>query len=167
MVIALVSFGISGFLGFFMWEERFVFEPKWYVILMVLTIVAHYATRILMNERNKRIHRLVILTVSIYFVLTISSFIYHYWIFDNFLTPSFMMKVSLIIFSLTALYFNYVLSNLNTTYKKKRENQRIKKETESVKVSELKSKFKKKKNGPEQPKEVRITLGVSAQNEEE
>ncbi|MFJ7841809.1 hypothetical protein ACIQXG_20500 [Lysinibacillus sphaericus] len=86
IIVALISFGVSGYGITLMWEANFIPEPVWFIVLGIGTLIVHIIIRYLTQEKKWKIDRLVTVTTTIYGVLVISSFIYHNWTLDKFIS---------------------------------------------------------------------------------
>jgi len=161
MIVSLISFGISGYGVMLLWEGNFVPKPVWFIILGILTMVIHLVLRYMTQENKRKTNRLVSVTVSIYGVLTVASFTYHQWKFEKFVSATSIMKVVLFLLLFTAIYLNYVVMRAETSYKKKRGNQRIKEQPNETIIQRWKKRKKSEKSN-----DIYIVLGESAESED-
>lgn len=161
MIVALISFGLSGYGAMMLWEGNYIPKPVWFIVLGILTMIIHLVIRHITQENKRKTNRLVSVTVSIYGVLTVASFTYYQWKFEKFISAASMMKVVLFLLLFSALYLNYVVMRAETSYKKKRGNQRIKEQPNETVIQ----KWRKRKKSKE-ANDIYIVLGESAESED-
>ncbi len=100
-------------------------------------------------------------TMSLLASMFLSSLVHAAWDMEKFLSRLTMMKMTLVLLVIVAVYLNVVIIRAEISYKKKRGNQRIEEQPN-------KSYFEKRKVEREriQRGEVRIVLGASTDNED-
>ena len=91
----------------------------------------------------------------------LSSLVHSAWNMEKFLSRLTMMKMTLVLLVIVAVYLNVVIVRAEISYKKKRGNQRIEEQPN-------KSYFEKRKEEKEriQRGDVRIVLGASTDNDD-
>lgn len=155
-----------------MWNE-IVPMPIWILCLSVFAIFFHFGIYFFLGEQNQTAKRLLSITLSLYLAMLIPSFIYYRWEkwgFGNFVSSSFIMKILLLFFVFGVIYLQYVMTKAKTTYKRKRENERIRKTKENFHESPLAKmrnslRKKNKKIDDDPANAIQLTLGESAEKE--
>lgn len=161
IIVALISFGVSGYGITLMWEGNFIPEPVWFIVLGIGTLIVHIIIRYLTQDKKRKIDRLVTVTTTIYGVLVISSFIYYNWTLDKFISATFLMKLAMVILLVLTLYINYVVMRAEISYKKKRGNQRIKEQPKETIIEKWKRRKEQKKLN-----EIYIVLGEAEESDD-
>ena len=100
-------------------------------------------------------------TMSLFASMFLSSLVHSAWDMEKFLSRLTMMKMTLVLLVIVAVYLNVVIIRAEISYKKKRGNQRIEEQPN-------KSYFEKRKEERERIKrgDVRIVLGASTDNDD-
>lgn len=132
------------------------------ILISVLMILAIYViVKRIQQRRNKKLDRLMSFTMSLFAAVFLSSLVHSVWDMEKFLSRLAMMKMTLVLLVIVAVYLNVVFIRAEISYKKKRGNQRIEEQRN-------KSYFEKRKEGKERIKkgEVRIVLGASTDNDD-
>lgn len=161
LTIALINFILGGLGVMFMFNGDFIPQPKTILVLSLILIVLYYGFKLYTKQASKKLDRLMYVSIGIYVSLLFSSFIYHSWKFDKLLSNTVMMKVVLFMLLLLSIYGNVLFLRAESSYKKKRGNQRIKETPEKT----LLEKFRER-NKVEDNQDVKLILGESAENED-
>ena len=100
-------------------------------------------------------------TMSLFASMFLSSLVHSAWDMEKFLSRLTMMKMTLVLLVIVAVYLNVVIVRAEISYKKKRGNQRIEEQPN-------KSYFEKRKEEKERIErgDVRIVLGASTDNDD-
>ncbi len=100
-------------------------------------------------------------TMSLFASMFLSSLVHAAWNMEKFLSRLTMMKMTLVLLVIVAVYLNIVIIRAEISYKKKRGNQRIEEQPN-------KSYFEKRKEERERIErgDVRIVLGASTDNDD-
>lgn len=162
MIVSLGSFFLVGILFMMHWSGHLVMKPMWIVSLGAITIVGYMLLRIIEQESNPKLNQLMNVTMSVYVVLFIASLIHYKWIFDRFISASFLSKAVMLLLLLIALYLNFIFIRMESSYKKKRGNQRIKEKSKGTFIEQLKALFKKEQGNPN---DIFIFLGEETNDE--
>jgi len=136
--------------------------PAKLILIFVLTItVIYFIIKRIQQRKNKRLDRLMLFTMSLFASMFLSSLVHSTWDMERFLSRLTMMKMTLVLLLIIAVYLNVVFIRAEISYKKKRGNQRIEEQPN-------KSYFEKRKEERERIKrgDVRIVLGASTDNDE-
>lgn len=110
---------------------------------------------------KRKMEKLMSITMTLFGVMFLSSFIYSVWDMEKFLLRLTMMILILVLLGITGIYLDVVFIRAVISYKKKRGNQRIEEQPN-------KSCFDKRKEVKERigRGEVRIILGGSNDNDD-
>lgn len=162
VIASLIWFALGGMSVMLFYNEKFIANPQLYLVLVFAVFLSHNIIKALKGERNKRVDRLVYLTMTVFISLFLSSLIYKHWTSERFITAKLLSNSILSILIFGGLYLNVMIMRAEDSYKKKRGNQRIKEQPGESLIDKWKKKRESKKN-----KEIYITLGVSAENEDD
>lgn len=161
---------LCGILIIGMWNE-IVLMPSIIILLSIFLIFFHFILKVVTGEQDNLANQLLVFTVSIYLAILPPSFLYYRWEkwgFGNFISATFIMKISLVLFVLSVVYLHYLVRSTKTMYKKKRENERIKKIKENVKEKpfvKIANLFHKeeKKTDSDPAEAIQLVLGKTAE----
>lgn len=162
ILTSLIWFAVCGMSVMFFYNGTFIANPQLYLILSFSVFISHNIIKVLKGERNKRIDRLVYLTMTVFISLFLSGLIYKSWTSERFISAKLLSNSILSILIFGGTYLNFMFMRAEDSYKKKRGNQRIKEQPQESIFEKWKDKRKSKDS-----KEIYITLGVSAENEDE
>lgn len=156
-VFIVVSSFLAAALGVTaMFNAVYIPTAKLILISGLTVMVIYFIVRRLQQQKYKKLDRLMSFTMSLFASMFLSSLVHAAWDMGKFLSRITMMKMTLVLFVIVAIYLNIVIVRAEISYKKKRGNQRI---------EELpnKSYFEKRKEEMERIKrgDVRILLGAS------
>ena len=100
-------------------------------------------------------------TMTLFASMFLSSLVHSAWDMEKFISRLTMMKMTLVLLVIVAVYLNVVIVRAEISYKKKRGNQRIEEQPN-------KSYFEKRKEERERIDrgDVRIVLGASTDNDD-
>ncbi|KRG13892.1 hypothetical protein ACA30_13210 [Virgibacillus soli] len=159
LLLALLHF-IAGATGVLLVYGGDYIPPAKHILIsgVVLTIV-YYTTTFILQHRSKKAKRLVMFSITVYISVFLSSYLYSVWTFDKLFSAEVIMKVILFMLLLVSVYGNILYMRAETSYKKKRGNQRI----QVPRKESLIEKYKNRNQEPEQ--EVILILGESTENE--
>lgn len=161
-IVSLGSFILVGVLFMMHWAGHLVMKPMWLLSLGLITIVIYMLLRVIEQESRPNLNRLMTVTMSVYVVLFLGSVIHYEWIFDRFISASFLSRVVMMLLLLVVLYLNFIFMRMESSYKKKRGNQRIKESSKGTFFEQLKGLFKKEQGNPN---DIFILLGEVTDNE--
>lgn len=140
-----------------------VYIPSVKLILLsgLMAIAIHFIVCRIQPNKNKKLDKLMGFSMTLFGVMLLSSFVYSSWKMEKFLSHFTMMKLTLVLLVVVAVYLNVVFIRAEISYKKKRGNQRIEEQPN-------KSYFEKRNEEKERIErgDVRIILGASTDNEE-
>jgi len=159
--IVTISF-LTAALGITAMYNAVYIPPAKLILFSGLTTVAiYFITKRLQQRKNKRLDRLMSFTMSLFTSMFLSSLVHSAWDMEKFLSRLTMMKMTLVLLVIVAVYLNAVIVRAEISYKKKRGNQRIEEQPN-------KSYFEKRKEERERIKrgDVRIVLGASTDNDD-
>lgn len=162
VVIALANLLLSGIGITLIFNGVSVPEPTNVLIIGSVGTLFYYGFMLSNGIQHKQANRIMLVAVSMYMSIFLSSVLYSVWTFDLMFSALVMAKGVLFLLILLSLYGNVLYMRAVSSYKKKRGNQRIK---EPPKESVF-SLFRKHKNESNN-KEVYLILGESAENEAE
>ena len=145
----------------FMYNAIYIPPAKIILYSGLTTVAIYFFVRRIQQRKNKRLDRLMSFTMSLYASMFLSSLVHTAWDIEKFLTRLTMMKMTLVLLVIVAVYLNVVFIRAEISYKKKRGNQRIEEQPN-------KSFFEKRKEGKERIKrgDVRIILGASTDTDD-
>lgn len=145
----------------FMYNAIYIPPAKIILYSGLTTVAIYFFVRRIQQRKNKRLDRLMSFTMSLYAYMFLSSLVHTAWDIEKFLTRLTMMKMTLVLLVIVAVYLNVVFIRAEISYKKKRGNQRIEEQPN-------KSFFEKRKEGKERIKrgDVRIILGASTDTDD-
>ena len=132
------------------------------ILLSGLTAIAiHFIVCRIRPNKNKKLDKLMGFSLTLFGVMLLSSFVYSSWKMEKFLSHFAMMKLTLVLLVIVAVYLNVVFIRAEISYKKKRGNQRIEEQPH-------KSYFEKRKEEKERIErgDVRIILGTSTDTDD-
>lgn len=159
--IAVISF-LTAALGVTAMYNAVYIPTAKLILISGLTVTAiYFIVRRLQQQKYKKLDRLMSFTMSLLASMFLSSLVHAAWDMEKFLSRLTMMKMTLVLLVIVAVYLNVVIIRAEISYKKKRGNQRIEEQPN-------KSYFEKRKVEREriQRGEVRIVLGASTDNED-
>lgn len=163
-VVSLVTFMLVGALGFLQFDGALILSPIGHVILLSLIVIAYIAVRMLEADIRLATNRLFFVALSMELVVFLSNLVYEVWVFDKFLSSSFMMKLSMVLLVFPTILVNIIVFGLMQGDKKKKlEHDRVKKEKDAP-IRKLLSGMKKSDSKQDKTKDVYFVLGVSADN---
>lgn len=145
-----------------LYKSWFIFNSYVYFIVSLIILLFYLVVR-RKEGVSKKSDRIVILSSSLFLVSLVSSWVYHNWKLTNLLNSETMMKISLIILFILALYGNFVFIRAEDSYKRKRGNQRIKQSPKEGFIEHFKRKLEQKE---EKDTDVVLILGESFDNED-
>ena len=161
VLIVAISF-LTAALGVTAMYNAVYIPPAKLILIFGLTVTAiYFIIRRLQQRKNKRLDRLMSFTMSLFASMLLSSLVHSAWDMEKFLSRLTMMKMTLVLLVIVAVYLNVVFVRAEISYKKKRGNQRIEEQPN-------KSYFEKRKEEKERIErgEVRIILGASTDNDD-
>ena len=129
----------------FMYNAIYIPPAKIILYSGLTTVAIYFFVRRIQQRKNKRLDRLMSFTMSLYASMFLSSLVHTAWDIEKFLTRLTMMKMTLVLLVIVAVYLNVVFIRAEISYKKKRGNQRIEEQPN-------KSYFEKRKEGKERIK---------------
>ncbi|MEN1969678.1 hypothetical protein WMZ97_16570 [Lentibacillus sp. N15] len=115
------------------------------------------------TDRSKRLNRMLIFSISLYIAFSLGGLVYYHWKMDYFISSLFMMKISLAAITAFLIYINVIYIRAEISYKRKRGNQRIQKESKKGQID----RWLEKKKEKEDSNEIIIILGNSTESEEQ
>ncbi len=144
-----------------MYNAIYIPSAKLILISGLTTVTIYFIIKRIQQRKYKKLDRLMSFTMSLFASLLLSSLVHSAWDMEKFLSRLTMMKMTLVLLVIVAVYLNVVIARAEISYKKKRGNQRIEEQPN-------KSCFEKRKVEKERIKkgEVRIILGVSTDNDD-
>ena len=161
VLIVAISFILATSGVALMYNAIYIPSAKLILISSLMTVTIYFIVKRLQQRRNKKIDRLMSFTMSLFAAMFLSSLVHFAWDMEKFLSRLAMMKMTLVLLTIVAVYLNVVFIRAEISYKKKRGNQRIEEQPN-------KSYFEKRKEEKEriQRGDVRIVLGASTDNED-
>ncbi|MFZ7947171.1 MULTISPECIES: hypothetical protein [Bacillaceae] len=160
LMVALLHFVAGGIGVALMMGGEYIPSPKLIMLAGSALTLVYYAASFVTKGRSKKIRRLLVFSLTVYISLLLSSYLYSAWTFDKIFSAAMMMKAILFMLLLLSTYGNFLYMRAESSYKKKRGNQRIKEPAQE-------SMYEKWKNRKQEPKqEVMIVLGESTENGE-
>lgn len=158
--IVVISFLTTALGVTAMFNAVYIPTAKLILISGLSVTVIYFIVRRLQHRKYKKLDRLMSFTISLLASMILSSLVHAAWNMEKFLSRLTMMKMTLVLLVIVAVYLNVVIIRAEISYKKKRGNQRIEEQPN-------KSYFEKRKEERERIKrgEVRIILGGSTDND--
>lgn len=152
----LAALGVTG-----MYNGVYIPSVKLILLSGLTAIAIHLIVCRIQPNKNKKLDKLMGFSMTLFGVMLLSSFVYSSWKMEKFLSHFTMMKLTLVLLVVVAVYLNVVFIRAEISYKKKRGNQRIEEQPN-------KSYFEKRNEEKERIErgDVRIILGASTDNEE-
>lgn len=152
----LAALGVTG-----MYNGVYIPSVKLILLSGLMAIAIHFIVCRIQPNKNKKLDKLMGFSMTLFGVMLLSSFVYSSWKMEKFLSHFTMMKLTLVLLVVVAVYLNVVFIRAEISYKKKRGNQRIEEQPN-------KSYFEKRNEEKERIErgDVRIILGASTDNEE-
>ena len=152
----LAALGVTG-----MYNGVYIPSVKLILLSGLTAIAIHFIVSRIQPNKNKKLDKLMGFAITLFGVMLLSSFVYSSWKMEKFLSHFTMMKLTLVLLVIAAVYLNVVFIRAEISYKKKRGNQRIEEQPN-------KSYFEKRKEEKERIErgEVRIILGGSTDNDD-
>lgn len=150
----LAALGVTG-----MYNGVYIPSVKLILLSGLTAIAIHFIVCRIRPNKNKKLDKLMGFSLTLFGVMLLSSFVYSSWKMEKFLSHFAMMKLTLVLLVIVAVYLNVVFIRAEISYKKKRGNQRIEEQPN-------KSYFEKRKEEKERIErgDVRIILGASTDN---
>ena len=161
VLIVAISF-LTAALGVTAMYNAVYIPPAKLILILGLTVtVVYFIIKRLQQRKYKRLDRLMSFTMSLLASMFLSSLVHSAWNMEKFLSRLTMMKMTLVLLVIVAVYLNVVFIRAEISYKKKRGNQRIEEQPN-------KSYFEKRKEEKERIErgDVRIVLGASTDNDD-
>ena len=161
VLIVAISF-LTAALGVTAMYNAVYIPPAKLILIFGLTVtVIYFIVRRLQQRKYKKLDRLMSFTMSLFASMLLSSLVHSAWDMEKFLSRLTMMKMTLVLLVIVAVYLNVVIIRAEISYKKKRGNQRIEEQPN-------KSYFEKRKEEKERIErgDVRIVLGASTDNDD-
>ncbi|WP_143560676.1 hypothetical protein [Sporosarcina sp. P2] len=152
----LAAIGVIG-----MYSGVYIPSVKLILFSGLTAIAIHFIVCRIRPNKNKKLDKLMGFSLTLYGVMLLSSFVYSSWKMEKFLSHFAMMKLTLVLLVIVAVYLNVVFIRAEISYKKKRGNQRIEEQPH-------KSYFEKRKEEKERIErgDVRIILGTSTDTDD-
>ncbi|ALX47717.1 type IV secretory system conjugative DNA transfer family protein [Lentibacillus amyloliquefaciens] len=131
----LITIAILGFIlavtGITLMFQEIVIPPP----LLIATaggvlVLLYFLTRASKKTNPSKVNRLMSFTITLFIVLTMGSFAFDLWQWEQMVTGEFMMKLTLVLFGILGFYLNIMVMRAESAYRKKRGNQRIKEQPE-------------------------------------
>ncbi|MFC5591687.1 hypothetical protein ACFPRA_22635 [Sporosarcina soli] len=156
VLIVAISFLTAALGATAMYNAVYIPSAKIVLFLGLTTIAIYFIVKRLQQRKNKRLDRLMSFSITLFASMLLSSLVHSAWDMEKFLSRLTMMKITLVLLVIIAVYLNIVFIRAEISYKKKRGNQRIEEQPN-------KSYFEKRKEEKEriQRGDVRIVLGAS------
>lgn len=161
LLLAITCFLISGVGIMFIYTDDYIPEPNIILWVAIISIAAYFIVKMVMGENKKQANRIMGMTTGIYTSLFLSSYLYETWTFNKLITNGFLMKVVLFLLLMLTLYASLFLFRMESSYKKKRGNQRIKEEPEQTLMEKWRTKKKNESN-----QDVYLVLGEQVETDE-
>ena len=160
LLLALLHFAAGGIGVALMMGGEYIPSPRLILLTGLALTLIYYAASFLTKGRSKKLQRMLVFSLTVHLSLLLSSYLHSVWAFDKIFSAEMMMKAILFMLLLLGTYGNFLYMRAESSYKKKRGNQRIKEPAQE-------SMYKKWKNRKQEPKqEVMLVLGESTENEE-
>ena len=159
--IVVISFLMAA-LGVTAMYNAVYIPPAKLILISGLTVTAiYFIVKRIQHRKNKKLDRLMSFAMSLFASMFLSTLVHSAWDIEKFLSRLTMMKMTLVLLMIVAVYLNVVFIRAEISYKKKRGNQRIEEQPD-------KSYFEKRKEEKERIErgEVRIILGGSTDNDD-
>lgn len=158
-IFALLSMLVSGICVFLMYNQTLILLPRYYFFIGLFSIIIYifvkYSTTI-----NRRADKIFGLSMSVFLTNILSSMVYFNWKLSNLISNEVITKITVVSLTILAVHLNLFYIRAESSYKRKRGNQRIREEPNSM--------FFKKiaKSNNTQEDDLVLVLGRSAENEE-
>lgn len=160
LLIALLHFVVGGVGVALMLGGDYIPSPKLILLTGAALTIGYYVTAFATKRNSRKLQRLLVFSLTIYVAMLLSSYLHSVWTFDKIFSAEMIMKAILFMLLLVGVYGNFIYIRAETSYKKKRGNQRIKEPPQESMYEKWKNRKKKSKQ------EVMIVLGESTDNEE-
>lgn len=144
-----------------MYNAVYIPPAKLILFSAMTTLTIYFIVKRLQQRKSKKLDRVMSFTILLFTSMFLSTLVHSAWDMEKFLSRLTMMKMTLVLLVIVAVYLNVVFIRAEISYKKKRGNQRIEEQPN-------KSYFEKRKEERERIKrgDVRIVLGVSTDNDD-
>ncbi|PIC57027.1 hypothetical protein CSV80_11205 [Sporosarcina sp. P12(2017)] len=152
----LAALGVTG-----MYNGVYIPSVKLILLSGLTAIAIHLIVCRIRPNKNKKLDKLMGFAMTLFGVMLLSSFVYSSWKMEKFLSHLAMMKLTLVLLVVVAVYLNIVFIRAEISYKKKRGNQRIEEQPNKSYFEKRKEEKKRIERG-----EVRIILGGSTDNDD-
>lgn len=159
LVTALATLGVVG-----QYKELLILKSSYYLYIGIALAIIYLIVR-RTHSIKKWADRLVVLSSTLFVVQMGTSYIYFNWKMTSLISAYSIMKILLVLLTLTAVYINFAYIRAEQSYKKKRGNQRIKSEPKKPIMEQLRE-LRRREDHEEEKKNVTFTLGYSAENED-
>lgn len=158
LTVILVITGI-GFM-FSLFKMWYIPSPLICINLIILTL-GLYIVQFIQKQRNKIKESTLILTISIYINLFLSSSLYNMWEWERVFTKEAITKLVLTLLTILTIYVVYVYVQMKLNYKKVKGNQ---KQRNWGPLSRGKNIFLRRRNQEKGKGEIYLTLGNIYEN---
>ena len=146
-----------------MFNEVFIPAPILPVGTGIVILIINFILKKVTVSGSKRLDLLVFVSFTLLLVMSLSSLVYMHWEWDSIVSDIFVLKLSLSLFGFLGVYLNIMYMRAESTYRKKRGNQRIR-ENPSEGHTEFKKELKKSKH--KKNDEIVTVLGNSMEHED-
>lgn len=159
--IVTISFILAASGVSLMYNAVYIPSAKPVLIAGLVIVAIYFIVKRIQQRKNKKLDRLMSFAMSLFVAMFLSSLVHSIWDMEKFLSRLAMMKMTLVLLTIVAVYLNVVFIRAELSYKKKRGNQRIEEQRN-------KSYFEKRTEEKERIRrgEVRIILGESTDNDD-
>lgn len=159
LITLLATLGVVG-----QYKEILILKSSHYLYIGIAIAIIYFIVR-RTHSIKRWADRLVILSASLFVAQMATSYIYANWKLTNLISAYSMMKIVLVLLTLTAVYANFAYIRAEQSYKKKRGNQRIKSEPKKPIMEHLRE-LRRREDEEAEKNNVTFTLGYSAENED-
>jgi len=159
LITLLAMLGVIG-----QYKEILILKSSYYLYIGIALAIIYLIVR-RTHSIKKWADRLVVLSSTLFVVQMSTSYVYNHWKMTSLISAYSIMKILLVLLTLTAVYINFAYVRAEQTYKKKRGNQRIKSEPKKP-LMELLRELRRREKEEEEKNSVTFTLGYSAENED-
>src|SRR5690625_399985 len=132
LATTLATLGVAG-----QYKELLILKSSHYLYIGIALAIIYLIVR-RTHSINKWADRLVVLSSTLFVVQMGTSYIYFNWKMTSLISAYSIMKILLVLLTLTAVYINFAYIRAEQSYKKKRGNQRIKSEPKKPIMEQLK-----------------------------
>lgn len=157
----LLNIFFIAFLLLCFYESWFIPSVSFLIMANGIGVLIYVMIRLKVKETNKKMDKWMISMTSIYMCFVVAIFLYHAWTVETLISAYNISKLILTLLLFGAVYLNFVYYRAESSYKKKRSNQRIK---NTAKMGY----FARKREERErlEKKEICLILGYSEENDE-